>query len=120
MDSILQSIKKLIGVDSKYTEFDTDIIMHINSVFIILNQLGAGPEKGFFISDETSIWSDFIPEKGEMLETVKTYMYLKVKMIFDPPMSTAVLEAMKQMIKELEWRINVQAEHNIKYGGHKK
>lgn len=110
MESILQSIKKLLGITEEYTAFDADIIMHINSVFMILNQLGIGPEKGFSISDETAIWSDYLPEDNKNFEAVKTYVYMKVRLIFDPPMSSAVIEAMKHSISELEWRLNVEAE----------
>lgn len=110
MESILQSIKKLIGITEDYTAFDLDIIIHINSVFMILNQIGVGPVEGFSISDDSAVWSDYLPEDSKNLEAVKTYIYLKVKMVFDPPMSSAVMEATKQMISELEWRLNVEAE----------
>lgn len=110
MESILQSIKKLIGITEDYTAFDLDIIIHINSVFMILNQMGVGPIEGFSISDDSAVWSDYLPEDNKNLEAVKTYIYLKVKMVFDPPLSSAVMEATKQMICELEWRLNVEAE----------
>lgn len=106
MESILTSIKKLLGIAEEYTHFDTDIIMHINSVFNILTQIGVGPSEGFRISDDTASWNDFLPE-GARLELVKSYMYLKVKMIFDPPDRSAVMEANKNMINELEFRISV-------------
>lgn len=108
MESILTSIKKLIGIDESYEVFDTDLIIHINSVFMILAQLGYGPE-GFSIKDKKAVWSDFIKEENK-IESVKTYMFMKVKLIFDPPSSSAVIEAYKQFINEFEWRINVQAE----------
>lgn len=114
MESILTSIKKLLGITEDYTHFDTDIIIHINSVFMILNQLGIGPANGFSISDKFATWTDFLPEDNKNFEAVKTYIHLKVKLIFDPPMSSAVMEAMKQMISELEWRLNAEAEHNGK------
>lgn len=114
MESILTSIKKLLGITEDYEHFDSDIIMHINSVFMILNQLGIGPANGFSISDKFATWTDFLPEDNENFEAVKTYIHLKVKLIFDPPMSSVVMEAMKQMISELEWRLNVEAEHNGK------
>lgn len=110
MESILQSIKKLIGITEDYTHFDADIIIYINSVFMILNQLGIGLPNGFSISDDISTWTDYLPEDNKNFEAVKTYMYLKIKLIFDPPMSSAVMEAMKQMISELEWRLNAEAE----------
>lgn len=109
MDSILTSIKKLLGITEEYTHFDADIVMHINSVFTILCQLGVGPESGFSISDASAVWSDFLPDNSN-LELVKSYMYQKVRLLFDPPQSSALLDAMKQSISELEWRINVQAE----------
>lgn len=106
-DSILISIKKLLGVSKDYTIFDSDIIMHINSVFMILSQLGVGPSSGFKIEDDSAIWSEYIDEDSD-LEAVKTYIYLKVKLLFDPPLSSSVIEVMKQSIAELEWRLNVQ------------
>lgn len=113
MESILTSVKKMLGITEEYEHFDVDLIMHINSVFMILNQLGIGPSKGFSITDKFATWADFI-QSGENLESVKTYMYMKVKLLFDPPMSSAVMESMKQMISELEWRLNVQSELNGK------
>ena len=109
MDNILSSIKKLLGIPTEETAFDSDIIMHINSVFMILNQLGIGPSDGFTISDDYALWSDFIPD-GQNLELVKSYMYTKVRLMFDPPSSSAVLSAMEKSISEFEWRLNVQAE----------
>ena len=108
-DSILTSIKKLLGITEEYTHFDPDIIMHINSVFMILSQLGVGPVNGFSISDATAVWSDFLPD-GANLQAVKSYVYQKVKLLFDPPQSSAVLDAMKQSVSEFEWRLNVEAE----------
>lgn len=109
MDSILASIKKLLGVPEEYTQFDADIIMHINSVFLNLNQLGVGPEAGFAIENDSAKWSDFIKDNVK-LNAVKTYMYLKVKLLFDPPLSTSVIESMNHTISELEWRLNVVAD----------
>lgn len=103
-DSILNSIKKLLGITEFYTQFDTDIIIHINSVFMILTQIGAGPKEGFSIKDKTSTWEEFI-QNDNVIEAVKTYMYLKVRILFDPPASTAVMDAMNRSINELEWRI---------------
>lgn len=106
VDSILTSIKKLLGPEEVYEQFDTDIIMHINSAFSTLTQLGVGPEEGFVIKDKTAIWTDFIQD-DKRLEFVKTYIYLKVKLVFDPPLSSSVLDAMNRQINELEWRLNV-------------
>ena len=107
MESILTSIKKLLGIAEEYEHFDNDIIMHINSVFMILTQLGVGPSKGFVITHSSASWDDFLPEGGEKLQAVKTYMYMKVRLMFDPPTSSAVMESMNRMINELEWRLNV-------------
>lgn len=109
MESILTSIKKLLGITEEYTHFDADLTMHINSVLSILTQLGVGPEKGFSIKDEDAVWTDFIPANSN-LELVKSYMHHKVKLLFDPPLGSAVIEAMKQTISELEWRILVIAD----------
>ena len=104
--SILTSIKKLLGVAEDYVEFDEDIITHINSVFLNLTQLGVGPEEGFMIEDDTAVWEDFINDSIQ-LQAVKTYVYLKVKLLFDPPLSSSVTESINRMIAELEWRLNV-------------
>ena len=108
-ESILTSIKKLLGVPEDYEHFDQDIIMHINSVFMILNQIGVGPSDGFSISDKTAIWSDFISDSNKF-EAVKSYMHMKVKLMFDPPLQSSVIECMNRMINEMEWRLNVSAE----------
>ena len=112
MDGILTSIKKLLGITEEYENFDQDIIMHINSAFMILNQLGVGPKSGFSISDKSSTWDEFIPESSN-LEAVKTYIHLKVKLMFDPPLSSTVIEAIKTQINELEWRLNVSVDPPI-------
>lgn len=116
MDSILTSIKKLLGITEEYEHFDADIIMHINSVFMLLNHLGVGPENGFSISDKLSTWNDYLPEGSKNLEAVKSYMNLKVKLLFDPPQSSSVMECYKQMASELEWHLNVEAESGGKEG----
>ena len=103
--SILTSIKKLLGVAEDYTEFDEDIMTHINSVFLNLTQLGVGPEEGFMIEDNAAEWEDFI-NNSVQLQAVKTYVYLKVKLLFDPPLSSSVTESSNRMIAELEWRLN--------------
>lgn len=109
MESILTSIKKLLGIDEEYTQFDSDIIMHINSVFLNLTQLGVGPSEGFQIEDDSDTWEDFIGDSNQ-LQAVKSYVYLKVKLLFDPPLSSSVTESMNRMISELEWRLNVAVE----------
>lgn len=111
MDSILTSIKKLLDITEEYTHFDPDIIMHINSVFMTLTQLGVGPKEGFAITDDVASWSDFLPEEGPKLEAVKSYMYLKVKLLFDSnSLSSAVIESYNRQISEFEWRLNVAVE----------
>ena len=109
MDSILTSIKKLLGISEDYEHFDQDIIMHINSVFMILTQMGVGPADGFRIEDDSAIWSDFTSDL-KVLESVKSYMYLKVRLLFDPPTSSSVLDSTNRLINELEWRLNVAGE----------
>lgn len=108
MESILTSIKKLLGITEEYEHFDADIIMHINSVFMILTQLGVGPSEGFSIKDKSTTWNEFVSDN--QLESVKSYMHMKVKLMFDPPLSSAVMECMNRMISEFEWRLNVAAE----------
>lgn len=139
--SILNTIKKLLGPSQDLTDFDTDIIVHINNAFSILDDLGVGPTGGFYITDASSTWSDYINSaniikdsngknildnvndsiqdsspkpyynnKRVILNKVKTYVYLKTKLHFDPPTNSALLESMKESIKELEWRLNVNAE----------
>lgn len=110
MESILNSVKKLLGITSEYTAFDVDITIHINSVFMILSQLGVGPTKPFSIMDDTAVWTDFLPETDSNFEAVKSYMYLKVRTLFDPPASSIVMEAMNRMMNEFEYRMNMQAE----------
>ena len=109
MDSILTSIKKLLGITEEYTHFDTDLIIHINSVFATLTQLGVGPSEGFVIVDSDDNWEQFTDD-NILIESVKSYMYLKVKLLFDPPTSSAVIESTNRMINEFEWRLNVAAE----------
>ena len=111
MESILTSIKKLLGISEDYTQFDSDIIMHINTVFLNLTQLGVGPSEGFSIEDETTYWEDFLyVDSNAQLNAVKSYIYLKVKLLFDPPLSSSVIESMNRMISELEWRLNAAVE----------
>jgi len=109
MESILTSIKKLLGIAEEYTHFDADLIMHINSVLSILTQIGVGPAEGFSIKDESSVWEDFVPENSK-LELIKSYTYMKVKLLFDPPLISAVIESINRIISELEWRIQVAAD----------
>lgn len=104
MESILESIRKLIGPSAQYTIFDNDLIMHINTVFFTLCQLGV-TEEPFVISGTDETWDEFHADTD--LEAVKTYIYLKCRMYFDPPTNSALISAINEQIKELEWRLNV-------------
>lgn len=109
MNSILTSIKKLLGMEEDYIHFDTDVIIHINSAIRRLSDLGVGPATGFTIQDKTKTWTDYLGDSIQ-LEDVKTYIYLKVKLIFDPPTSSFVIESMNKQIAEYEWTINTRVE----------
>lgn len=114
---ILTSIKKMLGIAEEYTHFDSDLIMHINSVLSILTQIGVGPSNGFSIQDDSTEWSQFIPDSDiKKLGFVKSYVGLKVKLLFDPPTNSSVMEAMNKMIGELEFRLNVESD-NLASGG---
>lgn len=108
MESILTSIKKILGITEEYTHFDSDIIIHINSVFFTLNQLGVGPDNPFTIEDDSATWDDFVPDQN--VEAVKSYIGLKVRLLFDPPTNSALLSAIQEACKEYEWRLNVQVD----------
>lgn len=108
-DSILDSVKKVLGIDASDTSFDTDIIMHINSTFNILHQLGVGPKNGFAIADSSSKWGDFL-DNNENLNMTKSYMYAKVRKIFDPPQNSSTMQALTETIAEYEWRLNVEVD----------
>jgi len=110
--SILTSIKKLLGIEEDYTHFDSDIIIYINSAFSNLNQLGIGPATGFRIDDASAEWSSFIGERLD-LESIKTYIYLKTRFVFDPPQTGYLVDAIKDQIKEFEWRLSVQIERGV-------
>ena len=107
MESILISIKKLLGIAEEYHHFDGDLIIHINSVFSILTQLGVGPSSGFSIHDDTATWADFIGNNESAIEMVKSYVHLKVRLLFDPPLSSSVMESINRLTSEFEWRLNV-------------
>lgn len=109
-ESILTSIKKLLGIDENYTHFDADIVMHINSVFSILTQMGVGPANGFSISGKDKTWSAFITDKPNIFSLVKSYVYMKVRLLFDPPLSSAAIESINRQISEFEWRLFVAAD----------
>lgn len=109
MKSILNSVKKVLGVAEDYDVFDVDILMHINSTFTTLQQLGIGPENGFSIEDKNTEWDEYLDEDLN-LNSVKTYMYLKVRLLFDPPDSSYARQAMADQVREIEWRLNVYRE----------
>lgn len=108
MDSILISIKKMLGIAEEYEHFDADLIIHINSVLSILTQIGVGPSEGFSITDKTAMWYDFVT--GEQYNDVRSYVYMKVRLMFDPPTSSSVMDSMNRMISEIEWRLFVKAD----------
>lgn len=108
MSSVLNSTKKLLGILDDYTEFDTDLIIDINSVFMILNQLGVGPKTCFSITGPDEEWDEFLEGRKD-LDAVKTYVYLKVRLMFDPPSSSFVLSSVENQIQEFEYRLLLQA-----------
>ncbi len=110
MESILTSIKEMLGIKEEYTHFDTSVITHINTVLQTLKELGVGPEKGFSIKDKSASWADFLGDRTD-LEAVKSYVYLKVRLLFDPPASSVIVKSIEELALEYEWRINVDAEH---------
>jgi len=111
-DSILISTKKILGIDAAYTAFDVDIITHINSAFSTLNQLGIGPVEGFMIIDDTTTWNMLL-DYDPRLNAVKSYVYLRVRLLFDPPTTSYLITAMKEQVQELEWRLNVVREGDL-------
>lgn len=115
MESILTSTKKILGLPEEYTAFDHDIIVHINSVFSTLTQLGVGPAEGFTIEDETAEWDTYLTDGVPVndLNSVRTYVFRKVQMFFDPPTTSFVIEAVERQIAELEWRLNVSREYAL-------
>lgn len=115
IESILISIRKQVGLGEDCEDFDDDLIMYINSAFLNLKQMGVGPDNGYAIQDDSETWEDYInteenPELITLLSAVKTFIYIKVKLIFDPPLSAAVLENMNKTLSETEWRLNFEVE----------
>ena len=108
MESILSTIKKLLGISETYTHFDQDIRIHIDTVFGALTQIGIGPKEGFYIEDASTVWYDYTDSTN--LEMIKTYIYLKVRLMFDPPASSVLLESINNTIKELEFRLLLEGE----------
>lgn len=113
VDSVLNSIKKLLGIEEDYMHFDEDILIHINSVLMGLEQMGVISKDRMHVTDETTTWSDVLGDRTD-LDATKTYIYLKVRLIFDPPQNSFLNDAIKGQIAELEWRLNFQAEHDVK------
>lgn len=109
--SILTSTKKILGIAESYTAFDADIATHINTAFSTLTQLGVGPAEGFMIEDETAVWDDFLKMADDMQYTaIKSYVYLRARLLFDPPTTSFMIAAFDDQRKELEWRLNVHRE----------
>lgn len=108
--SILTSTKNVLGIAEDYTVFDLDIITHINTAFSTLTQLGVGPANGFMIEDEVAVWDDFIPMDDFQYNSVKTYVFLRVRLLFDPPQTSYLIAATQKQIEELEWRLNLHRE----------
>ena len=113
-DSILDSVKEALGIIPEYTHFDSALVMHINTVFSILNQLKVGPDEGFEINDNSKTWSDFI-QNEKKLNMVKTFMFQKVKLIFDPPQHSALVEAINKQLNEIEFRLNLETDRGNNY-----
>lgn len=111
MSSILNDIKKILGVEPEHTAFDIDIITHVNGVFSTINQLGIGPEFGFEIIDDAAQWEDFFGvDPDPRLNGIKTYIYLKVRLLFDPPPTSFAIQATERQIAEIEWRLSAYRE----------
>jgi hypothetical protein len=107
--SVLKSVKKVLGIEASNTSFDLDILIHINSAFATLNQLGIGPDDGFEIEDDSAEWSSFYGSDPRY-NAIRTYVWLKVRILFDPPQTSYAVEALKDQIREHEWRLNAYRE----------
>lgn len=107
-NSIIQSIKKLLGLDHSYEVFDPEILIHINTAFSTLTQLGVGPKDGFLVEEATT-WGEFL-EEDSRLASAKTYVYLRVRLLWDPPTTSFAIDSFKKQCDEIEWRLNVVAE----------
>lgn len=109
MDSILDTVKRVLAIDPECEDFDEELMLHINSTFSVLTQLGVGPKGGFYITDSSTTWEDYM-EDMDKIQMVKTYVGLKVKMLFDPPTTSFSQESMKNMVTEYEWRLNIECD----------
>lgn len=110
-DSILLSVKKMLSLDADNIDFDSDILIHINSVLAILQQLGIGPDNGYFVDGAGQTWSEYLGADSAYLNMVKSYVAAKVRILFDPPVSSAVMESLNRICSEFEWRANVAIEN---------
>lgn len=108
METILNTIKKLLGIQQEYEYFDEDIMIHINTAFATLNQLGVGPAEGFYMDDKTALWDDYITSIN--MQMIKSYIYLKVRILFDPPTSSVLMDSMNRSIAEMEWRLFLEGD----------
>ena len=107
-DSILMSVKKLLGMDpEEFDQYDVDITLHINTVIETLNQIGVDMPDGFSVTDKTVLWSDYLnrAKYSQIKDSIKSYIYMKVRLVFDPPTNTSLINAINESVKELEWRI---------------
>ncbi len=109
-DSILEDAKKMLGIEMDYKAFDAELLLHINSIFVILNQLGIGPPSGFIVEDEESNWVDFTGPTRKDLNLIKSYVFLRLRLMFDPPANSFLVSSITEQVKEFEWRLNVQVE----------
>lgn len=110
-DSILRTIKKLLGLAADYNAFDQDVVLHINNAFLSLEQLAVGP--AFSIEGDNEAWSDYLDADSDLLQALKSYIYIKVRLVFDPPGTSFAINSLQEMSRELEWRLNVQAEKDL-------
>lgn len=115
MESILLTIKKMLGLEPEYTPFDTDIIVLINSSLMRLHQLGIGPKDGFHITDDSQTWSDFVGDRQD-LNSIQEFIFIKVKLVFDPPSTSFVISAYNDRANELEWCLMVEKEYKDQGG----
>ena len=111
METILNTIKKLLGIQQEYEYFDEDIMIHINTAFATLNQLGVGPAEGFYMDDKTALWDDYITSIN--MQMIKSYIYLKVRILFDPPTSSVLMDSMNRSIAEMEWRLFLEGDRKL-------
>ena len=114
-ESILDSIKDMLGPDSSYDVFDNEILIHINMALSVLTQLGVGPAEGFVVTDSDATWNQFLGN-AKNIDMAKTFVYMKVKMAFDPPANSSVLNAYNEACKEYEWRLNIETDPAKLYG----